>query len=80
MFRPFIQPSLTRIINTDLQLSYETPSFTNMEIEVLGREGLYCVKKHSNSKSKYPEEDIIKMLEFLIENIFMVFGQKFSNK
>ena len=31
---------------------------------VLGREGPYFVKEHSDAKNKYTEEDIIKMLEF----------------
>ena len=44
---------------------------------VLGRGGPYFVKKHSDSKSKYTEEDIIKMLEFLVDNIFVVFAGKF---
>ena len=43
---------------------------------VLGREGPYFVKKHSDSKNKYTEEDIIKMLEFLVDNIFVVFAGK----
>ena len=43
---------------------------------VLGREGPYFVKEHSDSKSKYTEEDIIKMLEFLVDNIFVVFARK----
>ena len=43
---------------------------------VLGRKGPYFVKKHSVSKSKYTEEDIMKMLEFLVENIFLVFVGK----
>ena len=34
------------------------------------------MKKHSNSKRKYTEEDIIKMLEFLVDNIFVVFAGK----
>ena len=29
-----------------------------------------------DSKSKYTEEDIIKMLEFLVDNIFVVFAGK----
>ena len=41
---------------------------------VLGREGPYFVKEHSDSKNKYTEEDIIKMLEFLVDNIFVVFA------
>ena len=41
---------------------------------VLGREGTYFVKVHSDSKNKYTEEDIIKMLEFPVDNIFVVFS------
>ena len=43
---------------------------------VLGREGPYFVKEHSDLRSKYTEEDIIKMLEFLVNNIFVVFAGK----
>ena len=43
---------------------------------VLGREGPYFVKEHSDSKNKYTEEDIIKMLEFLVDNIFVVLAGK----
>ena len=32
------------------------------------------MKEHS--KNKYTEEDIIKMLEFLVDNIFVVFAGK----
>ena len=39
---------------------------------VLGRE----VKKHSDSKNKYTEDDIINILTFLVDNIFVVFGGK----
>ena len=41
---------------------------------VLGHEETYFVKEHSDSKSKYSEDDIIKMLEFLVDNIFVVFA------
>ena len=34
------------------------------------------MKEHSDSKNKYSEDDIIKMLEFLVDNIFMVFVGK----
>ena len=34
------------------------------------------VKEHSDSKNKYTEDDIINMLEFLVDNIFVVFGGK----
>ena len=43
---------------------------------VLGREGPYFVKENSDSKSKYTEEDIMEMLEFLVDNIFVVFKGK----
>ena len=43
---------------------------------VLGREGPYFVKEHSDSKNKYTEDDIINMLEFLVDNILVVFGGK----
>ena len=34
------------------------------------------MKEHSDSKSKYTEENVIKMLEFLVYNIFVVFAGK----
>ena len=43
---------------------------------VLGREGPYFVRDHSDSKNKCTEEDIIRMLEFLVDNIFVVFAGK----
>ena len=43
---------------------------------VLDREEPYFVKEHSYSKNKYTEEDIIKMLEFLVDNIFVVVAGK----
>ena len=43
---------------------------------VLGRQGPYFVKEHSDLKHKYTEDDIAIMLEFLVDNIFVVFGGK----
>ena len=43
---------------------------------LLGHDETYFVKGHSDSKSKYSEDDIIKMLEFLVDNIFVVFAGK----
>ena len=43
---------------------------------VLSREGPCFVMEHSDSKSKYTEEDIIKMLDFLVDKIFVVFAEK----
>ena len=42
---------------------------------VLGHEESYFVKEHSDSKHKYSEDDIIKVLEFLVD-IFVVFAGK----
>ena len=42
---------------------------------VLGRDISYFVKKnHSDSTKKFSENDIINRLEFLIDNIFVIFG------
>ena len=43
---------------------------------VLGHEETHFVKEHSDSKNKYSEDDIIKMIEFLADNIFVVFAGK----
>ena len=37
---------------------------------VLGHAETYIVKEHSDSKNNYSEDDIIKMIEFLVDNIF----------
>ena len=36
--------------------------------------------RHSVSKKKYSEDDIIKMLEFLVGNIFVVLPEKSSSR
>jgi hypothetical protein len=41
---------------------------------VLGRNRSYFVNIHSDSTKKLSETDIINMLEFLIDNIFVIFG------
>ena len=41
---------------------------------VLGRDRSYIVKHHSDSTKKFSETDIFNMLEFLIDNIFVMFG------
>ena len=43
---------------------------------VLGHEETCFVKEHFDSKNKYSEDDIIKILEFLVDNIFVVFAGK----
>ena len=34
------------------------------------------MREHSDSKNEFSEDDIIKMLEFLVDNIFVVFAEK----
>jgi hypothetical protein len=41
---------------------------------VLGRDRSYFVKHHSDSTKQFSETDIFNMLEFLIDNIFVMFG------
>ena len=41
---------------------------------VLGRDIYYFAKKHSDSTKKFAETDIINMLEFLIDNTFVICG------
>ena len=43
---------------------------------VLRHDESYFVKQHSDSKNKYSEDDIIKMLEFLVDNMLVVFAGK----
>ena len=42
---------------------------------VLGRQEAYFVKEHSDSQSKLSADDIIKMLEFLVYSILVVFAR-----
>ena len=41
---------------------------------VLGRDRSYFVRKHSDSTKRFAGTDIINMLQFLIDNIFIIFG------
>lgn len=41
---------------------------------VLGRDSAYFVKNHTESNKNYTEENVINMLNFLIDNIFVEFG------
>ena len=47
---------------------------------VLGRDSFYFVKKHSDSTKKFSETDIINILKFFIDNIFVMFGGSVSNR
>merc|ERR1711860_20912 len=41
---------------------------------VIGRDNAYFVKRHSKSNNKYTENEIIRMLDFFIDNIFVQCG------
>ena len=49
---------------------------TSVDTNTLCSEGTYpiLVKTNSDSTKMFPETDIIKMLKFLIDNIFAIFG------
>jgi hypothetical protein len=40
----------------------------------MDRASVYFVKHHSDYTNKFSETDIFNMLEFLIDNIFVIFG------
>ena len=44
---------------------------------LLRKEKSYFAKNHSDSTKMFSETDIINMLEFLIDNIFVIFGGRF---
>ena len=44
------------------------------EYIVVGHESTYFVTNTSNAKNKYTEDDIVRMLDFLIDNIFVECG------
>ena len=48
---------------------------------VFGHEEAYFVKEYSDSKDKHSDDDIIKILEVLVDNIFVVLrGKGFSSR
>ena len=44
------------------------------EYIVLGHNSTYFVKNTSKAKNKYTEDDIVRMLDFFIDNIFVECG------
>ena len=43
-------------------------------VVVIGNKDTYFVRDHSDAPQKYSDADVIKMLEYLIGNIFVEFG------
>jgi hypothetical protein len=46
---------------------------------VTGRDKSYFVKSHSKSNNNYKQDEIIQILDFLIDNIFVMFGPHLIN-
>ena len=44
------------------------------EYIVVGYKSTYFVRNHSEAKNKYTEDDIVRMIEFLVDNIFVECG------
>ena len=47
-----------------------------IRISVVGKQDTYFVRKHSGCPHGYSEVDIKSMLGFLIDNIYVVFGEQ----
>ena len=47
---------------------------------VIGYKDTYFVRNHSDAPQKYSDADVIKMLEYLIDNIFVEFGVRYFIK
>ena len=47
---------------------------------VIGHNSSYFVKEHTDSSKKYTEEDVVSMISFLIDNIFVMFGEKYPSR
>ena len=68
-----LKARLTSVILNAFIFKYGNHRYRYFE---LGHEETSFVKEHSDFKNKYSEDDIIKMLEFLVDNIFVVFVGK----
>jgi len=72
---PYHILSLNHESKTLSQIPFE-PSLARDDTHILWVHGLnaYLVKDHTNSKTKYTEDDIVNMINFLTDNIFIEFG------
>ena len=81
IFRTFTQQFLTGNLKVDSQLSSRIHLFTKLEITDTNvwstdAKDLILSRNAQFEKHKDPEDDIINMVEFLVDNIFVVFGGK----
>ena len=44
------------------------------KVFVVSYKSTYFVRNHSEAKNKYTEDDIVIMIEFLVDNIFVEWG------
>ena len=63
--------SLKAIIN---QCFFHKNGNRRFQYVVIGYKDTYFVRDHSDAPQKYSDADVIKMLEYLIDNIFVEFG------
>ena len=80
-----MQPNLTRNWKTDSPVLLKTPLFSKngnrrYKYLVLGHEETYFAKEHSDSKNKFSESDMIKMLEFLFDMFSRFLPEKSSSR
>ena len=70
----YMNKNLATISEFTVQVyEWEEKNLCRYKYLVLGRDKSYFVKDHSDSNKKFSETDI-KMLDFLIDNIFVTFG------
>ena len=68
-----LKSKLKEIINQCFFHKNSTRRFQNV---VIGYKETYSVWDHSDAPQKYSDADVIKMLEYLIDNIFVEFGRR----
>ena len=66
-----LKSKLKAIIN---QCFFHKSGNRRFQYVVIGYKDTYFVRNHSDAPQKYSDADVIKMLEYLIENIFVEFG------
>ena len=64
----------SRLKTLILQCFFKSSGERRYKYLVIGKDKSYFVKNHTDSNKKYSEEDIVRMLDFLIDNIFVEFG------
>ena len=68
-----LKSKLKEIIN---QCFFNKNGNRRFQYVVIGYKDTYFVRDHSGAPQKYSDADVIKMLEYLIDNIFVEFGER----